>query len=65
MKEQALIPWMFFLAAAMSMVAAVIPVIKGGSLNVVFFCLAIVWFILGLGVRAKARKGKDGTGVNP
>ncbi len=58
MKEQALIPWMFFLAAAMSMVAAFVPMFKGGSLNVVFFCVGIVWFILGLGIRAKLRKGK-------
>lgn len=62
MKQATLIPWMFFLAAAMSVVAAVVPVFRGRPLNVVFLCVAIVWFILGLGIRAKARKGNDSGG---
>lgn len=59
MKQEILIPWLFFLAAAGSMVAAFVPMVKGGPLNVVFFCVGIVWFILGLGMRAKLRKGKE------
>ncbi len=57
MKRQMSVEWVFFLAAALFVVAGLLPLVKGRPLNAVFLALSAVWFILGLAVAAKARKG--------
>ena len=47
-------PWLFLGVAGVSMIVALLPLLRGGRLNVVFFCVAIVFFILGLAARRKA-----------
>lgn len=47
--------WGFITAGALSVVAAVIPMLRGGRLNVTFFALSIVWFVLAAAVAKKGR----------
>lgn len=47
--------WGFITAGVLSVVAAVIPMLRGGRLNVTFFALSVVWFVLGAAVAKKNR----------
>ena len=44
----------FFLAAALTLVAALLPWVRGRAPNAVFLSLTIVWFVLGV---AMLRRG--------
>ena len=62
MKRKTLGTWMFLLVAAISLIAALIPVLKGRPMNVTFFAVGVVWLIIALAVATKTRKrsGNDG-----
>lgn len=53
--------WLFFLPGVLFMLTAFIPLIKGRPMNVVFFVLAITWFLLGLAMAKNARKKSSDT----
>lgn len=53
MNQKEIGQWLFFGVALVAMVVALLPLARGGRLNVVFFCVAIVFMILGLAVRRK------------
>lgn len=54
--------WLFFVAAALFLVAALVPLLRGRSLNVVFLSSAVLWLVLGLAARRNARGGGPGEG---
>ena len=57
---QKLIPlWSFQVPALLFVVAAIIPVLKGGRLNLTFVVLAAVFAILSVAVAARQRPRKD------
>jgi hypothetical protein len=47
--------WAFVLAGVLFVVAAVIPLLRGGELNATFLALSVVWFILGAAAAKKNR----------
>lgn len=47
--------WLFLLPGLLFMITALIPLFRGGSMNVVFFALGVFWLILALAM-AKERK---------
>ena len=47
--------WSFVAAGVLSLIAAVIPMLGGGRLNVTFLALAVVWFVLSGVVARKSR----------
>ena len=47
--------WVFLLPALLFMVTALIPLFRGGTMNVMFFALGMFWLILALAM-AKGRK---------
>lgn len=51
-------PWAFLVPAALWLLAAVIPVLKGERLKTTFFVLALVFAILG-GVVARRNRSTD------
>jgi hypothetical protein len=52
---------LFFVAAALFLVAGLLPVLRGGgSPNVVFLSSAVVWLVLGLASRKHAGARKAG-----
>ena len=59
MSPQRTASFAFFLAAALTLVAALFPWVRGRAPNFVFFPLAIVWFVLGI---AMLKRG-GGTGA--
>ena len=65
MKPEAQGAVMFFLVAIASMAAAFVPVFRDRPMNVVFFCVGVVWFILGMAMVKKARKGSANEGERP
>jgi len=65
MKRETQGAWMFFLVAVASMVAAFVPVFRDRPMNVVFFCVGVVWFILGMAMVKKARTGSGNEGERP
>jgi succinate-acetate transporter protein len=48
--------WAFLLAAVLFLVVAFTPIVRGGSLNATFLALAVVFFVLGIGVARKNRR---------
>lgn len=50
--------WSFLIPAALWLVAAVIPVLKGDSLDTTFFVLALAFAILG-GILVQRNRGAD------
>jgi hypothetical protein len=55
---------LFFVAAALFLVAGLLPVLRdGGSPNVVFLSSAVLWLVLGLAARKHARRNKGEPGV--
>ena len=55
MRQDKVATWAFFVAAFFGAVAAFIPLLKGGRLNVTFLAVAVVFFILGLAIARKSR----------
>jgi hypothetical protein len=47
--------WGFLLTGVLFVVAALIPLVRGGSLNATFLALSVVFFILGAAVAKKNR----------
>jgi hypothetical protein len=45
------------LVGVLMLVAAVLPAIKGGPVNLVYLCIGVFWLILSLVARRKARGG--------
>jgi hypothetical protein len=56
------VAWLFFVAAAGSLVAGLVPLLRGGPVNVVFLSSAVLWLVLGLAARRNARGGGPGEG---
>ncbi|MGH7586587.1 MAG: hypothetical protein ACREMH_10095 [Gemmatimonadales bacterium] len=46
--------WLFMLAAGLFLVVALLPVVRGGRLNATFLALAVVFFVLGVGVARRS-----------
>lgn len=51
--------WGFLVAAALFLVSAVIPLIKGGRLNTTFLVLGVVFGILGANVVRRHRRANS------
>ncbi len=51
------------LAAAVCAVAAILPSIRGGSLNATFLGVAVVFFVLAIAAGRKARKPPSSPGA--
>ena len=56
MKRETVGRWLFLLVALLSLIAALIPVLRGRPINVTFFAVGVVWLIIALAVAAKTRK---------
>jgi len=56
MKNTKVASWLFFAVAALSMIAALVPLVKGGPINVVFLSVAVVFFALGIVIARKSRE---------
>jgi hypothetical protein len=57
MKQRNFASWGFFVAGVLSMVAALVPLLRGQSMNVTFLGVAVVCLVLGV---ATGRKGGGG-----
>ncbi|HET7711493.1 MAG TPA: hypothetical protein VFL80_06150 [Thermoanaerobaculia bacterium] len=61
MRQDKVAIWAFFLAAFLGAVAAFLPLLKGGRMNVTFLAVAVVFFILGLAIARKSGEKEPGT----
>ena len=52
--------WLFFVAAALFLVAGLLPLAKGRSVNVIFLSSALLWMVMGLAASRNARRRDDG-----
>lgn len=57
MKQTRLASGLFFAVAVLSIIAALVPLVQGGTMNVVFLSVAVVFFVLGVVTARKARQG--------
>lgn len=57
MKQRKFAKWGFFVAGVLSMVAALVPLLRGQPMNVTFLGVAVVCLVLGV---ATGRKGAGG-----
>lgn len=53
--------WILGAAAILSIVASLIPLFKGESMNVTFFGAGVVFFIIAVVTARKAREGENKT----
>lgn len=53
MKQTALAVPLFFGVALLSLMVALLPLLKSGRVNVVFLSVAVVFFVLGIAIRRK------------
>jgi hypothetical protein len=53
MNQKAVGQWLFFGVAILAMIVALLPLARGGRMNVVFFSVAFVFLILGMAARRK------------
>lgn len=61
MKKRVSVVWMFFLAAALFLLAGVIPLFRDRPVDAAFLAIAALWFILGLStMKENARVVKSG-----
>jgi len=51
--------WIFAATSVLSLVAALIPILKGGSLNFAFLGIALLWFVIAMAVAKQSRKAKN------
>ena len=56
MKQTRIASWGFFAVAVLSMIAAFVPLLRDGRMNVVFLSVAVVFFALGVVTARKARQ---------
>ena len=54
------VAWLFFVAAAGSLVAGLVPLLRGRPVNVVFLSSAALWLVLGVAANRSARGGDPG-----
>jgi hypothetical protein len=59
MKNTNVVSWGLFAVAALSMIAALVPLVKAGPINVVFLGVAVVFFALGIVMARKAGERRD------
>lgn len=59
MAQSKIAAWLFMLAAALFLVVALLPVVRGGRLNATFLSLAVVFFIIGIGVARRNAAAKS------
>ena len=52
--------WLFGAIGIVFLIAALIPVLKGGDLKAVFLVLGLVWLVIALASAKKARGGSKG-----
>lgn len=48
--------WLILLAAAISVIAGLLPLFRGGTVNATLVALGAFWFIVAIAVSAKTRK---------
>ena len=56
--------WGFALAGALNLIAALIPLVRGRNMNVVFFAAGVVFLILAVAM-AKKKAGAHATTITP
>lgn len=49
---------LLFAVAVLSIIAALVPLLRGGAMNIVFLSVAVVFFALGVVMARKTREGK-------
>jgi hypothetical protein len=49
------VAWLFFVAAAGSLVAGLVPLLRDRPVNVVFLSSAVLWLVLGVAAKRNAR----------
>ena len=54
--------WLFFMAAALFLVAALVPVLKGRPVNAIFLSSSVLWLVMGLVARRNVHRGDSGQG---
>lgn len=60
MKQGYVATWGFLAVAILSMVAALIPLLKGGAINVTFLGAGVIFFVVAIVTARKAReRGKQ------
>jgi hypothetical protein len=45
---------LFFGVALLSVIVALLPLVRGGSMNVVFLSVAVVFFVLGVAIKRRS-----------
>lgn len=58
MKQTSVASGLFFGVAVLSIIAALVPLVRGGAMNIVFLGVAVVFFALGIVTVRKARERK-------
>ncbi len=56
MKRETIGTWLFLLVALLSLIAALIPVLRGRPINVVFLAVGVFWLVIALAIAARTRK---------
>jgi len=54
MKQTTLGSVLFFGVALLSVIVALLPLIRGGRMNIVFLSVAVIFFVLGVAITRKA-----------
>ena len=56
------VAWLFFLAAAGSLVAGLVPLLRDRPVNVVFLSSAVLWLVMGVAANRSAQRSTPGEG---
>ena len=56
------VAWLFFLAAAGSLVAGLLPLLRDRPVNVVFLSSAVLWLVMGVAANRSAQRSAPGEG---
>lgn len=54
-KNSKTVVWLFYLVAALTLAAGLIPLLRGRPVNVVFVVIGAVWLIIAIAVSAKRK----------
>ena len=52
------VAWLFYVAAAGSLVAGLVPLLRDRPVNVVFLASSVLWLILGVAANRNAHRGE-------
>ena len=56
------VAWLFFFAAAGSLVAGLVPLLRDRPVNVVFLSSAVLWLVMGVAANRNSRRSGPGEG---